>query len=409
MKKQKNSFVIVLVMLLSCMWVMTGFAASETKMGTIKINAKKGMKFEYAKVGDIVDGEYVLREEYKKSGVNLNHLKYAEDTEHAAKKLSSYMKTEGTIMTDKEGKAEIKHLSQGIYLFRYSNVPVLVTIPTWDEKVQKFIYDITVIPKLEETEAPQTGVNSPIKTYIVIAMALFMCAAMFSYKAQKEYQPYKVSGDKREKLREAVVEVTSDNPFYRKIDFKKLKKDNPEICGWIYIPGTQIDDPVLIGKKNTEYLHKNFRGEKSALGAIFGFSDMAKDFSDTHICLFGHNMKAGQMFGELKKYREPKFAKEHKDIYIYTPGGVKWYQVFSIYDCDKSDITFDCRLHLESPKLAGLTGYMLEENKIMELNSEEEEDALVNPHKILTLASCSNYKQSTERFTVNAFMKEEKN
>lgn len=365
------------------------------------------MKVEYVKVGDIVDGEYILRKEYKKSSVNLNHLKYAEEAERAAKKLSPYVKAGKIIMTDKEGKAKIKNLSQGIYLIRYSNVPVLITIPEWDEKRCDLIYDITIIPKLEEAEAPQTGLYSPIKTYLVITMALLMCAAMFSYKAQKEYRPYKISGQKREQLQREVVKEISGNPFQRKIDFEKLKKENPEIYGWIYIPDTRIDDPILIGKTNTEYLHKNFRGERSALGSIFGFMDMAKDFSDTHICLFGHNTRSAQMFGELKKYRDPQFAKEHQDIYIYTPNEIKWYKVFSVYDCDKKNITFDCKVQPESKELAELTAYMLEENKAGKLISEEEAEFL-EYSEILTLASCSHYRETAERFTVNAFRKDKK-
>lgn len=405
MKNRKNSFVIMLVILISSICTVPVFAAEEVKTGTIEIRAEKEMKFEYAKIGEIEDGNYVLKKEYKKSGVNLNHLKHAEDIERAAKKLSPYMKVEGNILTDREGKAKLENLSQGIYLIRYSKVSVLVTIPTWDEKQQNFIYDITVIPKLEEPEAPQTALYSPFKIYIVIAMGLFMCAAMFSYKAQKEYRPYKVSSENREKLRAAVVEVEANDPLLRKIDFEKLKEENSEIYGWIYIPGTCIDDPILIGKTNTEYLHKNFLGERSALGAVFGFADMAKDFSDAHICLFGHNMRTGQMFGELKKYRNPEFIKAHKEIYIYTPDRVKKYQVFSVYDCDKADLTFDCKVEHRSPEVCGLRDYMYEKNQAGILLTEKEEMELLVAPEILTLASCSNYRETAERFTVNAALR----
>lgn len=170
MKKAKNRFLIMLVILISCIYTVPALAASEERRGTIEINAEKNMKFEYSRIGDIVDGEYRLREEYRKSGVNLNHLKYAEDAERAAKKLNPYMKPEETVITDQNGNAKIENLPRGIYLFRYSKTAVLVTVPTWDETIHNYIYDITIIPKLEET--PKTGEDANPGKYFALIMMM---------------------------------------------------------------------------------------------------------------------------------------------------------------------------------------------------------------------------------------------
>lgn len=404
MKRQKISVLAVLVILISCIYTCSVVAASGGKKGTIEIKSEANVKIEYSKVGDIVNGEYILKKEYKKSGVNLNHLKYADELERAAKKLNKYMKTDGTVLTSESGTVKIENLSEGIYLIRCSDVPTLVTVPVWDETQKEFIYDMTVIPKLTGAEAPQTGVRSFVRPYLVITMALLMCAAMFSYKARQEYRPYRVSGEKRGKLREQVITCSESGPMGRKIDFEKLKAENPDICGWLYIPGTQIDDPVLIGGTDTEYLHKNFQGEKSVLGAVFGFCDTAKDFSDSHICLFGHNMSSNQMFGELKKYREASFIKEHSEIYLYTPQGVKVYQVFSVYDCEKNDYTFQHKMQRDSWEFLNILERM-QENNIIE---DKEKQELSGITQVLTLASCSDYRENANRLTVNGFLKEER-
>ena len=66
-----------------------------------------------------------------------------------------------------------------------------------------------------------------------------------------------------------VVEVPDDNqgldpndPFNRKIDcllFAALKQINPDIVGWIYIPDTNIDYPILMGENDNFYLNYDYR------------------------------------------------------------------------------------------------------------------------------------------------------
>lgn len=398
MKKRRKGLSMLMIFLILYVYTLPVFAAE----GSIKINAKKGIEFEYSKIGNIVDGKYILKDEYKKSGVNLNYIEYSDEMERAVKKLNKYMKPDGTIMIDSSGNGKMENVSQGIYLLRNSNQTTLVTIPTWDEKQKEYVYDVTVIPKLEEVTAPQTNLYSPMKLYIMIIAVLLMCAAMFSYKAQKEYQPYRVNGDKRLKLKAQVIESVKETPLNRKIDFEKLKEVNPDIYGWLYVPDTQIDDPILIGKTDSEYLYKDFRGEKSTLGAIFGFSDTAKDFSDAHLCLFGHNMSSRQMFGDLKKYRKEQFLKEHSEVYVYTPYGVKQYEVVSVYDCEKTDYTFQHKMQFGSEEFISLCEQIQERN-VIEGTAQLD---LLQSNQILTLVSCSNYQETSSRFTVNCVLKE---
>ena len=57
------------------------------------------------------------------------------------------------------------------------------------------------------------------------------------------------------------------------IDFDALAQTNPEIVGWIYVPGTNINYPVVQTNNNSKYLNTLFDGTANASGAIFLDSD----------------------------------------------------------------------------------------------------------------------------------------
>ena len=81
--------------------------------------------------------------------------------------------------------------------------------------------------------------------------------------AAREYYPYLKNDIELRKLREEVAEETEDEEDGEAIDWDRLKKINPDIIAWIRVPGTKIDYPVLQCSEWNEYLHKNYKGEKS--------------------------------------------------------------------------------------------------------------------------------------------------
>ncbi|MEI3184091.1 MAG: class B sortase [Lachnospiraceae bacterium] len=103
------------------------------------------------------------------------------------------------------------------------------------------------------------------------------------------------------------------------IDFDVLKKINPDVVSWITIPGTNIDYPLLQGKDNNQYLHKDMEGRDSAAGAIFLDHGDKADLSSRHNIIYGHHMKNGTMFKDIVKYKDQQYFDEHQDIILYTP------------------------------------------------------------------------------------------
>lgn len=172
MRSKKNIlFLLVCTMLfINSISVM----AAEPQKGSIEIiltdgdigTSKENVVFEYAKVADVVDGQYKLLEEYE--NVDLNTIKYSAELDEAAQKLNEKVKAEGKTSTDQEGKATISNLEVGVYLLRvsdkarYENVqPFLISIPTWNEEQGDMNFDVTVIPKHTPNEPGTITTETP--------------------------------------------------------------------------------------------------------------------------------------------------------------------------------------------------------------------------------------------------------
>ena len=103
------------------------------------------------------------------------------------------------------------------------------------------------------------------------------------------------------------------------IDFDSLLEVNPDIIGWLYIPGTGTNYPILLGDDDSEYLHTNYRHEYQYLGSIFAHYRTSPKLDDPYTVLFGHNMRSGRMFGNLSDYQSKSFRDANPFVYIYTP------------------------------------------------------------------------------------------
>ncbi len=106
------------------------------------------------------------------------------------------------------------------------------------------------------------------------------------------------------------------------IDFDGLRAINKDIVAWIQIPGIGVDYPVVQGKDNEHYLHYTFDGKANKAGSIFLDYRNRADFTNSKVILYGHNMKDGSMFSNLKKYQDEEFRKEQGKILLYLPDRV---------------------------------------------------------------------------------------
>ncbi|NMD44053.1 MAG: class B sortase, partial [Clostridiales bacterium] len=94
--------------------------------------------------------------------------------------------------------------------------------------------------------------------------------------------------------------------------YKALYETNGEMIGWIEIPGTQANGPVVQSppENREKYLRLDFFGKSSNSGTFFLDSNCDLENSD-NLIIHGHRMNNGTMFGELNKYRDEAFWRKH--------------------------------------------------------------------------------------------------
>jgi sortase B len=103
------------------------------------------------------------------------------------------------------------------------------------------------------------------------------------------------------------------------VDFKKLQKENPDVVGWIYCEGTEINYPVLQGKDNDQYLHTDYKGDYNIDGSIFVDADNTPGFTDSNTIIYGHHMNSGAMFAGLVNWADQEYYEKHPIIWLLTP------------------------------------------------------------------------------------------
>ena len=106
------------------------------------------------------------------------------------------------------------------------------------------------------------------------------------------------------------------------------EQKDPDYVGWLKIPGTRIDYPVMSRASDPEYyLHRAFDESRSSGGTPF--LGQLSDKDSTCMIVYGHNMKNGSMFGTLDDYKSEKWQTEHPVIEFFVDGEVREYEVFA--------------------------------------------------------------------------------
>ena len=112
---------------------------------------------------------------------------------------------------------------------------------------------------------------------------------------------------------------------------KELQKENADVKGWIKIDGTNINYPLLQTTDNDYYVSRNYKRENSKYGSIFMNYNSDLKNEKSHVIIYGHDMKDGQMFAGLLNYTNKAFYEENPFITIATDEKEEKYKIICVF------------------------------------------------------------------------------
>ncbi len=251
---------------------------------------------------------------------------------------------------------------------------------------------------------------------ILICMAALCVSSWKKYRAQETYEHLKTAAvrESSSPLKLPEWEAQEKIPLkeryesFPEVDFAPLWEINEEVCGWIRVPGTDVDYPILRNGDaedlyDTYYLNTTIDGMEGLPGAIYMEPCNSPEFTDYNTVIYGHNMANGAMFTSLHRYREEGFLEEHPYVYIVTPEKKLVYEIASAVVSDDRHIMYSYDFEKLDDRQAFLE--LLAENSD-ERSQYRADFTPESAERILTLSTCIG-NEKDRRFLVTAVLKEE--
>ncbi len=177
---------------------------------------------------------------------------------------------------------------------------------------------------------------------------------------------------------------------------------NEDMAGWLVVPGTVIDYPIMWtpGDENY-YLYRDFNKKDNDNGCLILDTDSSLNPLTTNLIIHGHNMKSGAMFGNLTDYESKEYYQEHKQIILYTEECQRNYEVIAVFRSQvykKSDDVFKFYKFFEATTEEEFNDFY---ENIMELSLYDTGVSAEFGDNFITLSTCV-YHVTNGRFVVVA-------
>ena len=211
--------------------------------------------------------------------------------------------------------------------------------------------------------------------------------------------------DAYETVEAQVIEVESEeevaDTYVSPVDFSSLQEINSEIHAWLYIPGTDINYPILQSATDDEwYLTHDIEGNYDADGSLFTQATYnSTDFSDPVTIVYGHRRDDGTMFGELQTlYSADGGIETYSELVIYLPETELHYTVFAAVPYDDRHILYTYDFENSSM----YSSFLKTINNVRDLSAQFSDTVSVDTNDTLLILSTCLYGDSEKRYLILA-------
>ncbi len=115
-------------------------------------------------------------------------------------------------------------------------------------------------------------------------------------------------------------------------EYQAIYALNDDLIGWISIPGTAIDYPVMQHKDEKDYyLNRDFHEEYSRWGCIYVREECDVMTPSDNVVIYGHYKQDGTMFHDLHGYYQRSYWEEHPIIQFDTIYERHQYEIVAVF------------------------------------------------------------------------------
>lgn len=195
----------------------------------------------------------------------------------------------------------------------------------------------------------QINLNILLTIFITIFIMALFYFVFQTYREQKGKQEIEETQEKiQEKIEEQIPEETEEpepteepigdhylDSYYQSYDsnYSVLYQMNSDTVGWLSVPNTNIQYPVVQSNDNEYYLNHSFLKQDNIYGWIFMDYRNQTDTLNKNTILYGHDNAKGLMFGQLKKVLNQEWnQKEENQVIEFNIKETKHrWRIFSVY------------------------------------------------------------------------------
>lgn len=235
---------------------------------------------------------------------------------------------------------------------------------------------------------------------VIFALLFVVCIvfAIKSFAPADNPQPISTSSGN---LSESTFQTTFE-AYESPIDFKKIKKDAPDVIAWLEIEGTDISYPIVFREDdNSYYLRRDIHGNYSHSGSLFIENFNKPDFDDPVTVIYGHNLRSGGMFAPIQKiFTNSETFFKHQNLTVYLPDKELHYRVFCGVPLDNSHILY----YHNFKNRDVFENFFNDAFNTRSLLTIRDESIEINPDdKVVMLSTCIN-NDKTKRYVVMAVL-----
>lgn len=148
---------------------------------------------------------------------------------------------------------------------------------------------------------------------LALLIAIIAACAYFIYSCEERANP--------EPSPTATFEVVQPDDGFPAVDWNYWLSVNPDVIGWVTVPGTNIDQPIVQAPKDnpTYYLKHDIYKQYNPMGVPYLDADCPNGLDSYNALIFGHHWKGGRVFSNFEKFSDYNYATEHQKILLQTP------------------------------------------------------------------------------------------